>query len=69
MAKSTMEIENGMVVDGEWSEDDERIVGECEECGELIYSDAYHLEGPQNVLFCCKDCALEYYGVTEVEDI
>ena len=68
MVKNTTEIENGMVVGGEWSEDDERIIGECEECGELIYRDDYHLVGLHDELFCCKDCVLSYYGVEEVDD-
>ena len=63
---SKIDIENHMVMDGEWSEDDERIVGECEECGEVIYDGEYHLEDASGHMFCCKDCALGYNGVREV---
>ena len=68
MKRNTTEIENHMVLDGEWSEDDERIVGECANCGELIYSDDYHLIDGMSNLFCCKNCALEYYDIIEVDD-
>lgn len=68
MKNTTNEIENHMVLDGEWSEDDERIVGECANCGELIYGDDYHLVDTNSNLFCCKSCALEYYDIIEVDD-
>ena len=63
---SRIDIENHMVMDGEWSEDDDRIIGECEECGELIYSDNYHLEDGNGHFFCCKECAMDYYDIVEV---
>lgn len=65
---SKIEIENHMVMDGEWSEDDERIIGECEECGEEIYSDNYYLRDGVGHLFCCKECAMDYYEIEEVND-
>lgn len=65
MAK--IEIENHMVVDGEWPEDDDRIIGECAECGDVVYSDDYHLEDGSGNLFCCHSCALQYYDIVEVD--
>lgn len=61
-----IEIENHMVKDGEWSEDEERIVGECAECGELIYKDEYHLEDTDGNMFCSSDCALAFNDIVEV---
>lgn len=61
-----IEIENHMVKDGEWSEDDERIAGECAECGELIYKDEYHLEDTDGNMFCSSDCALAFNDIVEV---
>lgn len=47
---------------------DVRIVGYCEECGDSITDDIEicHCD-EEGHLFCCKECALIYCGIHELE--
>lgn len=44
-------------------------IGDCEQCGEGIYSeycgDAY--ETDSGLMFCCRECCDEFYGIRSVD--
>lgn len=44
-----------------------KIIGICEKCGESIRSDYMYYCDNENNMFCCKECAVNYYGIKETE--
>ena len=46
-----------------------KVIGRCEECGEFIYDDSgeMYVDGEMNY-FCCASCAMTYYGIHQPEE-
>ena len=53
----------------DFNEEEGRIIGTCECCGERIYDDnqEIYIDNNQNY-FCCLDCALQAHGISLSED-
>ena len=43
------------------------LIGKCVVCGEILTSDYEYCTDDDGNLFCTTECALEFYGVKEVE--
>lgn len=42
------------------------IIGCCTQCNEEIEAGYEYCKDAEDNLFCCKDCALDYYGIESV---
>ena len=58
-------IENRMVLDDFESKDG--YVGECEQCGERLYSGYEIYTDESGNLYCCLQCAIDANGIKEYE--
>lgn len=48
--------------------DEIRVFGICECCeNEITDQDKEHYVDPEGRVFCCVECACEYYGLVKVE--
>lgn len=49
--------------------DDNVLIGECHECGDSIYSEycGDALVTDSGVMFCCRECCDEFYGIRKVD--
>ena len=43
------------------------LIGKCVVCGEVLTTDYEYCTDDDGNLFCTTECALEFYGVREVE--
>lgn len=44
------------------------VIGKCIACGEILTTDYEYCTDDDGNLFCAKECALEFYGVREVNN-
>lgn len=45
------------------------IIGRCERCGEELSPDWEIWRDDDDNLFCCRDCAIQFHGIEEVDDL
>ncbi len=45
----------------------DEIIGECAQCNEEIKAGYEYCKDGEDNLFCALDCALDYYGIEEME--
>lgn len=46
-----------------------KVIGHCARCGEELSPDWELWRDDDDNFFCCRDCAIEYHGIEEVEDL
>ncbi len=44
------------------------VIGKCVVCGEILTTDYEYCTDDDKNLFCTKECALDFYGVREVNN-
>ncbi len=47
--------------------DPPKVIGQCVQCGQDLTADYTYYSDADGNLYCSKECALDYIGVTEEE--